>query len=96
VDANLWEEMNRREQWDRDYERRKPATQEDRDELKRALSVEEHTRSVWDEFQRDLQSASETGTGDSDAEAAQALGILDTKNGNRTWSSFRAKLRTLF
>lgn len=96
MDANLWEEMNRREQWDRDFERRKPATQEDRGELERALSVEEHTRSAWDELHRDLQSASEAGTGDPDAEAARALGILDTKNKKQPWSNFRAKLRTLF
>lgn len=96
MDANLWEEMNRREQWDRDFEGRKRSYLEDKDELERALSVEEYSRSAWDERHRDLQSASETGTGDSDAEAAQALGILDTTNKKNSWSSFRAKLRTLF
>ncbi|KAL8785715.1 MAG: hypothetical protein Q9213_003182 [Squamulea squamosa] len=95
-DADFWEETNRRERWDRDFEGRKPANQEDKDELKRALSTEEQSRSAWDQRYRDSQSVSNAGTGDSIAEAAQSSGKVKSEEKTLPGSGFRQKLRTLF
>ena len=60
VETDLWKEMNRREQWDRDFERRKPTNQADRDELKQALSEEGNHRLLWDERFQNQQLAEST------------------------------------
>ena len=41
--------MNRRERWDRDFERRKPLNEEDREKLKLALEEEDRQRGMWDQ-----------------------------------------------
>ncbi|MCJ1384597.1 hypothetical protein MMC17_007715 [Xylographa soralifera] len=56
-ESNIWAEMNRREQWDRDFERRKPTDQADRDELERALGEEDRQRALWDSRFQELESA---------------------------------------
>lgn len=95
-DTNFWGEMNRREQLDRDFECRKPENQEDKDELKRALSIKEHTRSAWDERYRGLQSVSGVDTGDFIVATAQSTGKMESKDKKRSAGGFQQKLRNLF
>lgn len=47
-EVELWEEMNKRERWDRDFEGRRPMNDADREELARDLRAEDERRAQWD------------------------------------------------
>ena len=48
-EITLWDEMNAREKWDRDFETRKPANDADRAILAQDLEAEDKRRNVWNE-----------------------------------------------
>lgn len=48
VKHGFWDEMNRRERWDREYEKHKPWAEDDIAELKQARDEEEMRRLEWD------------------------------------------------
>ncbi|KAL9121803.1 MAG: hypothetical protein Q9187_001640 [Circinaria calcarea] len=89
-ETDLWNEMNRREQWDRDFERREPALftyEADQDELKQALNEEDKYRLLWDERFQNQQSASPTqetvgSSSVAPADASAEAGTNASANGN--------------
>lgn len=52
TELNLWDEMNAREKWDRDFETRKPTNDADRAVLAQDLQAEGERRRVWEEEQK--------------------------------------------
>ena len=69
--------MNRRERWDRDFERRKPLNEEDREKLKLALEEEDRQRGMWDQRFKGCE-AVQTAEGTIDERAERQADSADT------------------
>ena len=94
AETDLWEEMNRREQWDRDFECRKPTIQADLHKLRQALSEEDYHRLQWDELFQNQQSTSPPQGAMNNspvvpADASAEAGTNASANADTSWKSPR-------